>query len=119
MEAPHEPFVEIGWLTQVIAIILGVWGGIAANIHRYINPHLSPRVKRIALVSDLVVSAFAGLVSYNLSVAAIQWLELKVPAQLYIAVACIGGHMGTRAMVLIVRLIDNRLTSLSDTDHDK
>lgn len=114
MEAPHEPFVEIGWLTQVIALFLGMWGGIVANIHKYTNPNISPRTKKIAVVSDLVVSAFVGLVSYNLSVAFIQWLELRIPTQFYVAIACIGGHMGTRAMVLIVRVIENRLDHLKD-----
>lgn len=81
--------------------IFALWGGLANYIRRARAGEVQYRI--IELIGELIVSAFAGLVTGMLL------LEFGTSQVLSVALAGIGGHMGTRLIYALEAALSARL----------
>lgn len=91
-------------LTYVYIVLLAIWGGLA-KFHRKVKQGLVRWANLTELLGELVVSGFAGLMTFFLC----QWADFNM---LFTAVAAgIAGHMGTEAIYFIERMIERVVDS--------
>lgn len=104
-----DPFKGLSFAAQWVAVVVGFWGGLVANIGKFAD-HTIPLLDRILrLGMDLVVSSFASVMTYNLMQGLALWYKVSVPGEVLIGVAGISGHMGARTIVLLTNLLEGKL----------
>jgi len=95
------PLITYAWVFG-----LSIWGGLVSFARRIKNGDSSPH-NLMEFVGEIMTSAFTGVITFYLCQAA-------GFSQLITAVmVAVTGHMGTRAIYQIERLVEKRLKSLS------
>jgi len=92
--------------TYMWVLGLSVWGGAVSFARRIKTGKASPH-NIMEFVGEIMTSAFAGIITFYLCQAA-------GFSQLITAVmVAVTGHMGTRAIYQVERIVDKRLKSLT------
>lgn len=92
MHTPRDP-ISISLLTYAWVIALSSFGGLASFLGKYRRGEVRA-INITELVGELVISAFAGIITYYLCT----WSQLD--PMLTAALVGICGHMGSRAVLL-------------------
>lgn len=89
-------------MTYAWVFTLSIWGGVVSFVRRCRSGDANPH-NLMEFVGEIVTSAFAGVITFYLC-------EAAGISQLFTAVAVgICGHMGTRAIYQIEKLVQARL----------
>ncbi len=106
----NDPFVDLFVSAQWGAVVLGIVGGLAANLSSYRNPGI-PVVDRLWKVFvDIFVSGFAAMMIYNLAIGSAAWFNVQIPSGLIIFLVGIYGHLGTRGLILLSKWAEDKVS---------
>ncbi len=89
-------------ITYCWVLIVAAWGG-AVNYSKKRHNGEIPRFSITEFIGELMTSAFAGLVTFFLCEAA------KLDPMLSAALIAISGHMGSRAIFMFEKLLQNKV----------
>lgn len=98
----HYPIVTYIWV-----LMLSVWGG-AVNFLQKMKLNKLRAFNLIELIGDLSTAALAGLVTFYLSESA------HMDKVFGAALVAISGHMGSRLMFMLERIIEKKLSKYQD-----
>lgn len=96
-----DPFTY-SFITYLWVIGLSSWGGIASYV-RKVRGSIIARFSIVELIGELAISAFVGVITFYLC----NYAELD-PA-LTAALVGVSGHMGSRAIFNIERVVQQRI----------
>lgn len=107
IEPPKDPS-SYPLLTYAWILLLASWGGIV-NYIRKVKSNQVERFSIMELIGEIVVSAFAGVMTF--------WLcELSAfPPLLTAAFVGVSGHMGGRGIALIENILKRKAGVRGDT----
>lgn len=95
---PEKDPTAYSWLTHTWVVGLAAWGGVA-NYVRKVKAGLTHRFNLTELAGDLVVSGFAGFVTFLLCEAG------DIERAYGYSLAGISGYMGSRALFQMERFL--------------
>ena len=111
---PNNAAYSVEWMRQIMPYIstffLSTWGGVVNHITKLRNGKKKFQAKE--LVFDLVVSTFAGLITFYFCRAA------SVSETMSAVLIAISGHMGTRAIAGFETLY-KRVIGIEDDEQNK
>lgn len=98
------------WLTYLWVLGLSMWGGVAGFMSKVKRGRAHP-FNLMEFVGEIVVSGLVGVCTFFLC----EWADLD---QLFTAAAVgITGHMGSRGIMLLERVITNRIPGVKHDDN--
>lgn len=93
--------LEFGWMSYAFVIFVSCWGGLVNYLHK-IQSDKTGSFSITALISDLSISGFSGIIVFWLCM----WKEVDM---LLTSVAVgIAGHLGSRTIFLIEKVLENK-----------
>ena len=91
--------IDVGWMTYLFVIAVSCWGGLVQYLYKIQNKK-GGRFSILALVSDLAISGFSGVIVFWICV----WKEVDM---ILTSVAIgIAGHLGSRTLFLLERTLE-------------
>ena len=102
-----DKFIDYSTVTIIWVFILSLLGGVA-NYFRKVSGGVIKRFSIAELVGDLFISGFVGFITFLLCDSA--GFDVKLTA----AIVGISGHMGSRAIFLLERLINKKVNKIVD-----
>lgn len=98
---PEKDPTTYSLITYAWVFALSMWGGLAGYI-RKVREGITTRFNLTELIGELMVSGFAGVITFFLG-------ELSgFPVLLTAALCGIAGHMGSRALFQLERLLTKK-----------
>ncbi len=101
VEPPKTPF-DYSVLTYAWVAFVSALGGVAHFIHK-VKTGVARAFNFTELVGELIISAFAGMVTFWLC----EWA--RIDPLLSAALIAISGHMGSRAIFLIEKMAERKV----------
>ena len=101
----QERFIDYPTLTILWVSALSFIGGIA-NYANKVNQGLIKRFSIVELIGELFISGFAGFITFLLCDSA------GFDSRLTAAMVGVSGHMGSRAIFLLERVVNNKFKHL-------
>lgn len=99
---PNRDWLNYPWDTWLFMLGFSIWGGLANLVQRYRNSQ-HRRFSLTEAIGELTISAFAGIVIYNLCDG------LGVPRSITAAFVGISGHMGSRLIYVLEHWLKEKL----------
>jgi hypothetical protein len=95
-------------LTYSWVLILSIWGGAASYLGKVRHGKL--RFSIVALMDDLLISGFVGVITFFLcqSAALEQWLSA--------AIIGVSSHMGSRAIMMLEKALELKFEKAMEKD---
>ena len=103
-----ERFIDYEALTILWVGVLSMCGGIA-NYANKINQGVVKRFSIVELIGDLFISGFVGFITFLLCDSA--GIDVRITA----ALVGVSGHMGSRAIFTLEKVINKKLIKVIDT----
>ena len=92
----NSPFLAYSWV-----LLLSAWGGVAGYIGKIKRGNV--RFSFAELIGEVCISGFVGIVTYLLCQSA------QIDELLTAAMVAIAGHMGSRAILMLEKLLQNKV----------
>lgn len=106
---PDKDPTAYQWITYLWVIALSVWGG-AVNYIRKVRTGATRPFNFMELVGEIFTSGFVGVITFWLCEAA--GFDQLVTA----AIVGISAHMGSRALFMLERAVENRFNAILGKD---
>ena len=110
----HDPF-DLPLNRYLLFALIGLFGGLVARLQYWAGgevPHCW-RCALFRLLVDMMTSGFCGVLTFWLAT------EFELSGVLTAVLAGISGHMGSRSLFLIERILQKRLQRLADPNGGK
>ena len=93
--------LDVGWMTYLFVIFVSCWGGLVQYLYKIQNKK-GGRFSVLALVSDLAISGFSGVIVF--------WICVWKDVDMILTSVAIGiaGHLGSRTLFLLERTLEAR-----------
>lgn len=102
MMTPDKDPTTFSLFTYLWVVCLSMWGGVVSFYKRVKTGEVAPH-NIMEFVGEIVTSAFAGVVTFYLCEAA------DITPLLTAVFVAVTGHMGTRAIYLIEKVVEKRI----------